>query len=175
MLKFLWFCLSGVAVAVIVLAGLYLPGTYTDFLFWLPFLFAFFSLGGALFLMNDRKLGHVPWRRFWEVLRVLPRSIQIGFALALLGTISYQSLGLDQAGADEQLAFERSYATISLWICTVGATFTYGWMLRQRGGEPPRPGEEQTGWVVNGVVWTIVVVAAGGILWHYGWTQSGVG
>jgi len=168
-LKFLWYCVFGVVSSLTVLIGLHLPGAYTEAFFWLPFILAAAALGGALFVINDRKLGTVSFRRLWEVLRAMPRTLQVGLLLAFPAAFLYQ------ANVEDELGFKQTYATIGVWFCTLGTGLAYGDLARRRGGEPPDDEQRRIGRMVIGIVWGVVLLGALRAAMLNWWIPSGQG
>jgi hypothetical protein len=166
-LKFVWFCLLGVVGSATVLAGLYLPGAYTEFLSWLPVLFAFFVLARSVYVLNDSGMGEaLSWRLLRDVLRALPSTVQAGLATAFVAVGIYHYVCVNSASQSDLLEFHRFYVAAGMWMCAVASALTYGTVVRKRGGAPPDPDERQAGWAVCAAVWAVALHAALSSLWH---------
>jgi len=167
--KFLWCCVFSVVSSVAVLVGLHLPGAYTEVAFTLPFLLSGIALGGAMFVINDRELFAVSFRRLWDVLRAMPRTLQVGLLLAFPAAFLYQS------NVEDELGFKQTYATIGVWFCTLGTGLAYGDLVRRRGGEPLDDKQRRIGRIVIGVVWGVALLGALRAALLNWWTPSGQG
>lgn len=99
-------------------------------------------------------------RRMWDVLRALPRVVQVGLVVAFVATAIYHYLAMSGSDPLDWLEFQQCHVFADLWMCAVASAFTYGAVIRLRGHKPPDREEQQAGWAVTGAVLGAALLSA---------------
>jgi hypothetical protein len=118
----------GFAAAVFVYTLLPLGSTLPSAYGWLPIIPSYVTAMAVMFGANGWKIGVVPWRNLWRVIRSIPRPVVAGLAVLLTAVL------INQFTASGDAADMRVAAGSSGWLCAVAAALAYGY-VRMREAE----------------------------------------